>query len=207
MNQIQKRHKYIALVTGFGPFGDHNVNASWAAVKELEKLYVKSNKFDNVKLVIEEIPVSYEDVSTRVPELWKEHDPIVVLHVGVSKSARCLTIESQAHGMGYVRMDVCNRQPDETKIFPQVLRTQFDIKEICGVINEKSQLNGCRAQVSHDAGRYLCEYIFYQSLSIKPSNTMFIHVPDFDTYSSLQTAQGLFDILCYTIVHKLRHGE
>ena len=27
------------LVTGFGPFGLHEVNASWVAVKELERLW------------------------------------------------------------------------------------------------------------------------------------------------------------------------
>lgn len=65
------------LVTGFGPFDKHVVNASWEAVKELQKLWINSKEFPDVKLIIEEIPVSYSYVSTRIPQLWKKHSPTV----------------------------------------------------------------------------------------------------------------------------------
>ena len=65
------------LVTGFGPFDQHRVNASWKAVKELEKLWIDSKQFSNIKLIVEEIPVSYSYVSTQIPQLWKKHNPIV----------------------------------------------------------------------------------------------------------------------------------
>lgn len=65
------------LVTGFGPFDKHVVNASWEAVKELQKLWIDSKEFSDIELITKEIPVSYSYVSTQIPQLWKKHNPTV----------------------------------------------------------------------------------------------------------------------------------
>lgn len=65
------------LVTGFGPFNAHVVNASWEAVKELQKLWMNSVEFSDIELIVEEIPVSYDYVSDCIPQLWKKHNPSV----------------------------------------------------------------------------------------------------------------------------------
>lgn len=62
------------VVTGFGPFGDFKVNSSWEVAKELGNFDFSSN---NILLVTEEIPVAYETVTKRVPELWELHKPKV----------------------------------------------------------------------------------------------------------------------------------
>ncbi|XP_040846798.1 pyroglutamyl-peptidase 1 isoform X1 [Ochotona curzoniae] len=72
------------VVTGFGPFGEHTVNASWIAVQELEKLGLG----DSVDLHVYEIPVEYQTVQKLIPALWEKHSPQVpvrlhVLHVAV----------------------------------------------------------------------------------------------------------------------------
>lgn len=38
------------VVTGYGPFGDHKINASWEAVKQLKDLWEKDTKTDEVRL-------------------------------------------------------------------------------------------------------------------------------------------------------------
>ena len=43
------------LVTGFGPFHHHSVNASWAAVQELEKMSVVDSDSESVPLVTREV--------------------------------------------------------------------------------------------------------------------------------------------------------
>ena len=63
------------IVTGFGPFGDHKINASWETVKLLPSLNIEEEF--GVKLVIHEIPVTYDYVAKNVPVLWKEHNPMV----------------------------------------------------------------------------------------------------------------------------------
>lgn len=61
------------LVTGFGPFRDHLVNASWESVKLLP------DEIDGYKIVKKEIPVLYNDVEMKIPALWRELNPEVKL--------------------------------------------------------------------------------------------------------------------------------
>lgn len=67
--------KPIVLITGFGPFINHPVNASWEAVKIMNKDEIE--KKHNVDLVQIEIPVTYENVDEFVPAIWQTHTPKV----------------------------------------------------------------------------------------------------------------------------------
>ena len=69
--------KLTILVTGFGPFRNYKTNASWEAVKLLPELVNTWNRSSNISLIIQEIPVSYEDVTFKVKELWEKHKPSV----------------------------------------------------------------------------------------------------------------------------------
>lgn len=60
------------LVTGFGPFGEHKINASWETVKLLPSL----NK-NVVELIVQEIPVTYKDVDEKIKILWETYKPTV----------------------------------------------------------------------------------------------------------------------------------
>lgn len=69
---VMGKDKDIVLVTGFGPFGEHKINASWEAVKLLPKY-----KLDNVELIVEEVPVLYKYVEENIPLMWKKYNPKV----------------------------------------------------------------------------------------------------------------------------------
>lgn len=69
--------KPIVLVTGFGPFANFPVNASWEGVKLMNKDEIERKH--NIELVQIEIPVTYESVDEFVPALWKTHEPKVPL--------------------------------------------------------------------------------------------------------------------------------
>lgn len=189
----------MILITGFGPFGDHQVNASWEAVKLLKDLCADIEKEYNVQVVVKEIEVNYEHVSINLPKYWEEYDPMVVVHVGVSHKAKCLTLECKAHSSGYNKPDVCNKCPCKVDSNCVALKTEINVEELCQTINESSQTSGCEACVSENAGRYLCEYTFYESLRNKPSRTVFVHVPDFQVYSKERTAKGLYCIVRYLV--------
>jgi len=109
--------------------------------------------------------------------------------------AECLTIERQACSNGYNTLDVFEKCPDETNVDYEMLKTRIDIEELCASLNRKEN----RACSSDDAGKYLCEYIFYKSLSIDPTKTLFVHVPDFDRWTIRKTAKGLYKILHHLI--------
>jgi pyroglutamyl-peptidase len=61
-------------VTGFGPFASHSVNASWVAVREMER---SGGLGPGINLVTVEVPVSYDIVTELIPQLWKIHKPVV----------------------------------------------------------------------------------------------------------------------------------
>ena len=42
------KEKSAIVVTGYGPFGNHTVNASWEAVKRLKQLWEKTHRNDDV---------------------------------------------------------------------------------------------------------------------------------------------------------------
>jgi hypothetical protein len=65
----------VVFVTGFGPFGRHNVNASWEAVKLLPALDLEKEL--GVQLVIDQVPVRYEYVADYLCKKWAELKPHV----------------------------------------------------------------------------------------------------------------------------------
>ena len=67
--------KPVVLVTGFGPFGPHKINASWEVVKLLAKLNIDTEL--GINLIIKEIPVDYKYVRENVPLFWELYKPQV----------------------------------------------------------------------------------------------------------------------------------
>ncbi|XP_026320995.1 pyroglutamyl-peptidase 1 [Hyposmocoma kahamanoa] len=189
-------YKPMVLVTGFGPFANHPVNASWEAVKLINKDELEKRL--NIDLVLLEIPVTYENVDEFVPALWETYTPKLMIHVGVCSFANELTLELQAHRKGYQRMDYFDKCPPNHVCTAEGairIQTKLDVERICQQFNNGNQMKNTIAVTSKNAGRYLCEYIYYTSLSIDKTRTLFVHVPDTQIYSSEQTARGLERIL------------
>ncbi|GFN78141.1 pyrrolidone-carboxylate peptidase [Plakobranchus ocellatus] len=180
------------VVTGYGPFRGHKVNASWVAVQEL-----KSLGFDDeqVELYVYEIPVSYDAVKRTIPDLWEKHKPDLMVHVGVSAIVSELTLEQQAHNDGYDRDDVDGQIP-HTKMCVDgschnIIASDLNMSLVCEDINSIQEMK-VKAVVSHDPGRYLCDFIYYLSLHINKGRTAFIHVPPLNApYNAFELAQGL----------------
>ncbi|KAL8625442.1 hypothetical protein ACOMHN_018587 [Nucella lapillus] len=184
--------KPVVIVTGFGPFGSHKVNASSVAAW---KLHEEGLDNDNVELLVMEMPVEYEAVKQLVPTLWEQHSPMLMVHVGVSGIATELTLEQLAHNDGYDKIDVQGKFPHtqccvEGREKNCVLVSGIDMKRVCARVN--SSAISVKARVSHDPGRYLCEFSYFSSLHINHRNTAFIHVPPLDSpYTAAQLVEGL----------------
>lgn len=67
----------MPFYAGFGPFGNHTVNASWVAVQELAQMGIASD----VDLVTTLIPVEYDTVRSEVPDIWNKYKPKVLSSV------------------------------------------------------------------------------------------------------------------------------
>lgn len=77
-----EKPKKCVVVTGFGPFGEHAVNASWVAVQELEKIGL-----GDVDLHVYEVPVEYQTVQRLIPDLWMTYNPEELEHGSKSVTA------------------------------------------------------------------------------------------------------------------------
>ncbi|GFR08282.1 pyroglutamyl-peptidase 1 [Trichonephila clavata] len=179
------------LVTGFGPFRNHSENSSWLTVKELLNLNIT-----DYNLIAKELPVEYEFVSKGVPELWEKFKPKLVVHCGMSELAKCVTLEKVAHNEEYIGCDVKGQVPMQNcccENGPKQLSTAIDVD---AVLEDLDATGVCvKAVSSENAGRYLCEYIFYTSLKIN-RNTAFVHVPPINQpYSARAMAQALSIII------------
>nr|CAG4642842.1 EOG090X0F1W [Evadne anonyx] len=179
------------VVTGFGPFGNHSINASMETVKLLPTLEIEKEL--DIKLILQEIPVKYDFVKNRIPKMWELYRPKLMVHVGVSGKARELNLEQQAFNNGYVQVDISGCIPDGNVCYvgcEDVIKSGLDMNTVCQTINNSSC--GVTSSVSDDPGRYLCDFTFYNSLCISRKCSAFVHVPSLDQpYSALQLAQAL----------------
>ncbi|XP_075857653.1 pyroglutamyl-peptidase 1 isoform X1 [Microcebus murinus] len=138
------------VVTGFGPFGEHTVNASWIAVQELEKLGLG----DSVDLHVYEIPVEYRTVQRLIPALWEKHSPQLVVHVGVSGMATAVTLEKCGHNTGYKGLDNCRFCPGSqccVEDGPESIESIIDMDAVCKRVTTLGL--DVSVTISQDAGR------------------------------------------------------
>ncbi|XP_042075915.1 pyroglutamyl-peptidase 1-like isoform X1 [Haplochromis burtoni] len=168
------------VVTGFEPFAEHTVNSSWVAVQhwvcsqELERLGLG----EAVDLYVCEMPVEYQAVKRLLPSLWKENQPQLVVHVGVSGLATTVTLERCGHNKGYTRPDNCSFCPASqccVENGPDCIKSILDMDTICKRVNDAGI--GITVSTSEDAGRYLCDYTYYTSLHLGKGRAAFVHVP------------------------------
>lgn len=73
----------VVLITGFGPFRSVLVNPSWEVAKAL-KNYLEWTR--PIHLIIEQMNVTYEDVSKRIPDHWLKYNPTVSCFISLSLS-------------------------------------------------------------------------------------------------------------------------
>lgn len=180
------------LVTGFGPFYGHSVNASWVAVQEMAELTLHNPDGTHCKLEIREIPVEYEAVTSEVPRLWKNVSPRLCVHVGVSPYD-CVMIEQVAQNSTYHLVDVKGKCPPSgvcVQDGPSHIKTRVDVQSV--VAHVMAAQSEVQVSASTDAGRYLCDFIYYTSLHCGDAPVMFVHVPPLSKpYSSAQIAKAL----------------
>ncbi|XP_005993218.3 pyroglutamyl-peptidase 1 isoform X1 [Latimeria chalumnae] len=188
-----ENNKKAVVVTGFGPFGEHTVNSSWVAVQELEKLGLGNG----VDLLVYEVPVEYQSVQKIIPALWRQHNPQLVVHVGVSGMASTVTLEKCGHNAGYKGLDNCSFCPDShccVEGGPECIDSVIDMEAVCKRVAGLGL--DATVTVSKDAGRYLCDFTYYTSLYLSRGRCAFIHVPPLGKpYSGEQLGRALKAII------------
>ena len=155
------------LVTGFEPFGAHEVNPS----------ALLAEAFDGVVL-----PVSFARAGGALRDAIAGHDPGLVVCFGLADGDTTISVERFAHN--FDEPDAIDNEGSGgsgSAIDPNgplALASSLPVDAIVAALRAEE----IPAAVSRDAGGYLCNHIFYVLMGVLgPGRTGgFVHVPGLD---------------------------
>ncbi|KAJ8344149.1 hypothetical protein SKAU_G00314780 [Synaphobranchus kaupii] len=189
----------VVVVTGFGPFRQYLINPSWQAAQGLKMLGLG----EGVDVYIKELPVSYAKAQQLVSRIWETVNPKLAIHIGIAPGSKAITLEQSGKNHGYKDKDVCGCCPDGNVCVeggPGKLDSVIDMKPLTRRLKD----TGLDVIYSRDAGRYLCDFVYYYSLHIGKGRAVFIHVP---ASGSLANPERLVPLLRTVIIMMLRQLE
>jgi pyroglutamyl-peptidase len=165
------------LITGFGRFPGAPFNPSGPLALAVAKR--KRPAFDGVHRALHIFETSYAGVDRDLPELIAKHRPDIVLMFGLAARTPFVRIETRAcNARSIVFPDVSGYRPDERaiRLGKPALTGRAPFRHLLGA----ARAARVRAQLSRDAGRYLCNYVYWRALEASRSGTplaQFIHIP------------------------------
>ena len=147
------------LLSAFKPFNNSLNNYSEEVLKNID---------DVEKIVLDVLyDKSYETLSNNYN--LDEYDLIIAL--GEARSRQVLTIEVQAKNISSCSLkDNSGVLKQNEKIIAngeEIINTKVDIKKYENII-----------EFSYDAGKFVCNNIYYHLLYNYPNKSLFIHIPE-----------------------------
>jgi pyroglutamyl-peptidase len=167
----------------------------------------------------EPVKVAYSTVRSLVPKLWEETKIDYMVHIGMATGRKYYSIERRGHRDGYNMKDVdgkllgdaeWRKRDGESWIWhgmPEEILSDTDVDDIWQ--RWRAALPGLDTRVSEDAGRYLCDFIYYSSLAEltrkgEERRVVFLHVPIDSDEASVKTGLDITIELIRAIVHSGR---
>jgi pyroglutamyl-peptidase len=167
------------LLTGFGRFPGAAFNPTGPLVRHLTK--IRRPTFANFRLVSHVFPTSYAAVDRELPHMIAQHRPDIILMFGLATRARTVRIETLARNALSSFPDAMRFSPRSRSIAagPPIRRQgQAPVLRMLQATRER----GVAAKTSRNAGRYLCNYVYWRALEQAsspdgPALVAFVHVP------------------------------
>lgn len=160
------------LVTGFEPFGQDTENASGAVVERL-----RGFEWDpGLEVVTSILPVTWSGSAPAFLRAIETHHPDAVLAVGEAGGRALVTPERRARNIGHGRIpdnDGAPRPAAPLDEGPEFLESRIDPASLVAAIRSVS----VPAEVSDDAGAFLCNAVYRALLHETNLPGTFIHVP------------------------------
>jgi len=168
------------------------------------------------------IQVSYHSILAQVPLLLREHNPDIVIHMGLDEGRKYFGIEQSAAREGYHQNLDVNRKvftKAETKTLwgkaPERLETSLDLEKSLarwqrslhrGKQKGKTEVD---VRVSDDVGDFVCGFIYYATLKEmgERRDAVFLHVPPLLTADALSYGVELTVALIKALVEVWRETK
>lgn len=166
------------LVTGFEPWDSHAVNPSGEVARELGGV---------------ELPVDFRAVDRDLYRLIGLRRPDVLLMLGLAANRKSLSLEAVALNVDHHEEAGKNevwRRPIQ-KDGPLAIPARLPL----GTLHEQLRDSGFRASISHHAGTFLCNHVFYRGLTWMDGPCGFVHLPTFRELSRPRMIEAVRVIL------------
>ncbi len=164
------------LITGFGPFPGAPFNPSAALAKTLARR--RRPALAGIERAVHIFATTYASVDRDLPKLLaQKQKPDIVLMFGVAGRRHHLCIETRArNAVSLLFPDAGGHRPRHGVIKlrgPAALAGNVPFARLAGAA-------GPRARLSRDAGRYLCNYVYWRALEqVRGTRPLvqFVHIP------------------------------
>jgi len=169
--------KKIILLTGFEPFNNENINASWEAVRALDGWHE-----GDFVIHVRQLPCVFNKSINAMHRVVEELQPSIVIAVGQAGDRVDLSVERIAVNLDDAAIpDNHHRQVVDQPIVNGGPAAYFSTLPIKAIVHELREA-GLPASVSPSAGTFVCNHVFYGLMhqAHEWGTTMragFIHVP------------------------------
>lgn len=162
------------VLTGFEPFAGDATNPSGEAAR------LVASRWDGPALLVTDVlPVTFAGAARRLSDLVAEHSPDIVLCTGLAGGRAEISVERVAVNLIDARIpDNGGAQPIDMPSVAGAPAAHFatlPVKEI----TRRIVAAGIPAAVSHSAGTFVCNHVFFTASEAAASGTRvgFLHVP------------------------------
>ncbi len=169
------RARRVLLLTGFEPFGGATTNPSEDIVRALD-----GKDAGGLRIVAGVLPCVFGGARRELRRLLHRHRPEVVVCLGVAEGRAGITPERVAINLEDARIpDNAGVQPRDRPVVrggPAAYWSTLPVKAMVAALAR----HGIPASVSHTAGTFVCNHLFYSLLHAvrsRPVRAGFIHVP------------------------------
>jgi pyroglutamyl-peptidase len=168
------------LITGFGPFPGAPFNPTQMLVRRLGQR--RRPALADVKRIVHVFATSYAAVDKELPRLIASHHPDALLMFGLARRTPHLRIETRArNAVSRLTPDVGGRFSSTSRIrsgMPAALAGRAPFRQFL----RAALVARVPARLSHDAGSYLCNYVYWRGSEAAPRGrpipvVAFVHVP------------------------------
>ncbi|MHA1125670.1 MAG: pyroglutamyl-peptidase I [Candidatus Heimdallarchaeota archaeon] len=183
------------LLTGFGPFGQDEMNPALEVIKELDgEILTITNQATNeikVKITTAELPVVFGKAISEFKKLVEKTKPDIILSIGQAAGRSVLSLERFGVNMNdTIYPDNEGNKPQDELIEesgPTAYFATIDLRKTLEALRKE----GIPVLISNSAGTYVCNNIVYGSLHYLSTTKElshikygFIHIPYLPTQAA-----------------------